>query len=161
MPTDPRLPPTTYRLPPPQAGVPRRFSVGELMLVVSFFAVLFAVMRSLDFHPAVFAVVGLFFVVVAVGQAVLFGGKDPRRASVRVGAVLAAIAIVLLSLFPFAMRLLGRFPSFIELLVWFVTFTAALAAGVPLGGLAGYLAGALLAGVFLILRMVRPPREGE
>ena len=75
---------------PHEAGFPRRFGIGTLLVVTTMFGVLFAGLQALGCPPIVFFLALLFFTAVGLGQAFLFGGKHPRRASVIVGAVFVA-----------------------------------------------------------------------
>ena len=69
-----------------EAGVPRRFGVGILLVITTMFAVLFAIMQMLKLPPLAFAEIAGFFGAVGLGQMLLFKGERPRRASVIVGA---------------------------------------------------------------------------
>jgi hypothetical protein len=69
-----------------EAGVPRRFGVGTMLLITTMYAVLFAVLRSLQAPPITFLIVGLFVFAVGLGQMFLYKGQRPRRASIVVGA---------------------------------------------------------------------------
>lgn len=70
------------------AGVPRRFSMARLLLLVTFFAILFATMQLLGASKYFFAAFTLLVIGVGLAQAVLFGGKNPRGASMLAGAIL-------------------------------------------------------------------------
>jgi hypothetical protein len=62
-------------------GVPRRFSIGTMMILVTAFAVLFGVLKMAGASPAVFSAISLFIGGVAASQALLFKGEVPRLAS--------------------------------------------------------------------------------
>jgi len=124
------------------AGVPRRFGIGKLMAITALFAVLFGLMKWLSFYPIVFAMVGVFVAGIGAAQALLFGGRKPRQASVIAGSLLSVTFCVagftvdcLESGFPRGEYL---FLAFMGLLVFIV-----------LGAGLGYLAGCLMAGLFL------------
>ena len=93
--------PLMDQLPPP-VGVPRRFGVGSLLAVTAAFAVLLGIVRWLAGiwlgetgsaeTAAIMAWLIVFFAVVGVSQAVLFGGKKPRLASLLAGAVMGGLS---------------------------------------------------------------------
>lgn len=127
---------------PPPAGVPRRFGVGTLLVVTTAFALLFGVLRALHVPGWGFVIVAGYIIVIALGQALLFGGKKPRLASYLVGAItwfgVHLLAVCL------AIVLRGSWDHLEEL---FPTMFLAL----TFGGLLGYLTGCLIAGVFLLI----------
>ena len=79
-------------VPSPQVGMPRRFGIGTLMTITVFFALLFGILKMLCVTPIVFIAIVAFIVVVAVCQALLYGGKNPRRASFIAGVVMYWVA---------------------------------------------------------------------
>jgi RimJ/RimL family protein N-acetyltransferase len=130
------------------AGVPRRFGVGVLMILVTMFAVLFALMQSLDTTPRVFAIVAVLFVGVAAGQVLLFEGKKPRAASICVGAILFPLEIFALVVYEMFFGRHGWALNPVD-----VCFSLKFL--IPGGALFGYLAGGLTAGIFLVLNRFR------
>jgi RimJ/RimL family protein N-acetyltransferase len=141
--------------PPSSAvGVPRRFGLAAVMLMMTLAAVILAILRSLDANPWVFVVVAVMFVGVAAAQVLLFGGKKPREASLLAGAVLFPLS--LLGAIAFASGRGNPIPADAD-----VCF--GMACAVPAGIVLGYGAGVLTAGVFLILsrweRRGDPPRR--
>ena len=68
-----------------EAGVPRQFGVGILMVITTMYAVLFAVLRASD--PVTFVIITLFFTAVGLGEMLLFKRQRPQRASIIMGAV--------------------------------------------------------------------------
>ncbi|MCE5267175.1 MAG: hypothetical protein LLG00_04760 [Planctomycetaceae bacterium] len=82
--------------------MPRRFSIGAAMMLTAIFAILFGILRASDAPPVVFFVTLVFVAAIAMCQALLFGGKNPRKASILVGIVagvlvdLAFVAVVVL-----------------------------------------------------------------
>jgi hypothetical protein len=136
---------------PPAVGVPRRFSVGTLMVLTTFFAVLFAILKSCGVPPIFFVDVSIFVAGVAVSQVLLFRGKDPRRASVISGMVLFLVIGVSSAAYEYADG-------------WNVegvaTFIMTVVASIPLGAILGYCAGGLVASVFLV-RKERDEAEPE
>ena len=141
--------------PPPRyrgVGVPRRFGVGVLMILITMAALLFALMESLGTPAGVFVFVTVFFVSVAAGQALLFGGRRPRAASIVVGACLFP-SVFLAGMLYFAIaEPRGRFFDG-SLVIGLVCF-------IPLGAFFGYLAGLLIAVIFLFLQSyVKDPKD--
>jgi hypothetical protein len=135
----------------PAAGVPRRFGMAVLLLLVAMYAVLFGTMKMLDTHPIVFIVVAVLFTGVGLGQILLFEGKYPRAASIWVGACLFPLEVlgVLLAMVPAGARPADVVPALVLLLIF----------SVPLGAGFGYLAGGLTAGVFLLIEQYQKYRQ--
>ena len=135
----------------PAVGVPRRFGMGPLMVMVTMYAVLFAALKGLA--PAfdglaapssLFIIVGVLVSGVGLGQMVLFGGRYPRAASIWVGVFLFPVLLL-------AVGLAGGdlSPDGMTCIIVVAPF---------LGALFGYLAGGLSAGVFLVLEYVEKRR---
>jgi RimJ/RimL family protein N-acetyltransferase len=148
---------TTYLEPlelaqPDVASVPRRFGVGVLMILITAFAVLFAAMRCFDVPPERFFVVSVLFFGVTLAQILLFEGKKPRQASLWAGGVLFPLEILAICLYYAPSNSAG--PGFIVAMV-----ICASVFGMPFG----YLAGCVMASVFLLLEKFRgrhrPPLE--
>ena len=130
-----------------QVGVPRRFGVGAAMVIMTMYAVLFAALQR---TPAIiFVAVSAFFTVIGVAQAVLFKGRNPRRASVVAGSV-ACPVIAIIATIVAAPRGSNMWVAYTGIVVC-TSFGAGF----------GYLAGGLIAGVFLFLNKVQPPLEDE
>ena len=145
---------------PAAAGVSRRFSLGRLMLITTFFAVLFGLLASLDAPPIVFVVVAAFVTIVGLAQAVLFSGNRPREASVVAGSVVCA----LLSVGGFLVDFLAggaRLGGFDDLLLGAFALALTTAILAVVGGFFGYLAGCLTAGIFLGKRVDPPEAEDD
>ena len=132
----------------PAYGAQRVFDLFTLMAITLAFALLFGAMKALDASPEVFFGVTSFVTFVGIGQMLLFGGKSPRLASLVGGPLALLLTTVSLAIW------YGR---------WASTATiCSLIFGVP----AGYLAGGMVAGVFLIAdslraRFTRPTVENE
>ncbi len=122
--------------------MPRRFGIATIMILTAVFAVLFGVLRMLDATPAVFVGITIFVAGVAACQALLFGGKNPRAASIIGGAVIFYLIMVVVCLTnefgprDFTKQITFSFQGGMMLFM--------------IGGLLGYLAGGLLAAVFLV-----------
>jgi hypothetical protein len=147
--------PSKYSLAPP-VGFTRRFSVGTLMIVMAFFAVLFAIMTTLDIRPTVFCSIAVFVAGTAVAQVVLFGGRKPRLASFVAGIPLGFVCglvgmIIFSSSYKPSSVVTGLTlgdpvrepPTVYDVIV------AAIACALC-GGPCGYLAGCVVAGIFLV-----------
>ncbi len=124
-----------------EAGVPRRFGVGILLVITTMFAVLFAIMQMLRLPPLAFAGIAVFFGAVGLGQMLLFKGERPRRASVIVGACF----------FPCLVFGTIDFESVGSRWVFPFDLCMGMFCSIPVGALYGYLAGVLIAGVFLVI----------
>ncbi len=140
----------------PATGVPRRFSMAALFVVMTFFAVLFALMDSLGTIPEVFAVIAVLVAGVGVGQTLLFGGKNPRAASICAGACLLPLEVLAWISYYFVSSPAATF-SYENAVGTFMGMVFC----VPLGGFLGYLAGGLVGGLFLVLDLIAKRREGQ
>ena len=137
-----------------EAGVPRQFGIGILMVMVTMYAVLFAVMRALRFPPTLFFIVALFFTVVGLGQMFLYKGQRPRRASAMVGIwfmwCLAGITLIIEGVKSgFSLAYSG------QLVLGFAFL------GFLYGAICGYVAGLLIAGVFVLIDALAKRRGGS
>ena len=129
----------------PAVGMPRKFSMAVLMMMVTLFAVMFSILRWLDASPVYYGIFGVLVFGVTLGQMILFGGKYPRAASIWSGAVLLPLEIGAISLFANLINVYQNVFERLVLTLFFMLFT------VPVGALFGYLAGGLTAGVVLLL----------
>jgi len=118
--------------------VPQRFSVAEILAMMTVFAVLFGVLRYFAAPATLYMFLGTQAVAVCVVQ-MLFGAV-PRGASTTVGCLFLPLWIWLMST-------LGR----IEQPIGFEGSLAELPIALAFGGLLGYCTGALAAGVFLVM----------
>ena len=126
----------------PAVSVPRRFSVGTMMILVTAFAMLLGILKSCGVHPAVFGTVAAFIAGVGACQVLLFQGRDPRRASFYGGMItFGVLAVIVAAITSF---LSNNLEVFIGMLFW-----GAVLAGI-LGGPLGYAAGCLVAAIFLV-----------
>jgi hypothetical protein len=129
----------------PAVGMPRKFSMAVMMMMVTLFAVLFSTLRWLEAWPVYYGIFGVLVFGVTMGQMILFDGKYPRAASIWSGAVLLPLEIGAINLFS---NLIHEYPNIfqrIAITIFFMILT------VPVGALFGYLAGGLTAGVVLLL----------
>jgi hypothetical protein len=135
-------------------GVPRRFGMAIVLLIMAMYAVLFAAMKLLAASPGVFIVIAVLFTGVGLGQMLLFGGRYPRAASVWVGGCLFPLEILATYIYlANTAGTAGRPPNYLGEMVCSLVFS------VPLGAGFGYLAGALTAGVFLLIERYAKPRQ--
>lgn len=131
-----------------QVGVPRRFGLSTLLILMTMYALMFSALMSMHFPPWFVAGVGIFVTVVGVAQTILFGGKNPRLASIVAGAAIPAImgiVGIVVSIF-FGKR--PPFEAFAGLLIL-----------PPIGALAGYAIGGAVAGIFLWIERQQPEPE--
>jgi hypothetical protein len=127
-------------------SAPRRFDLATIFVVTTAYALLMGGMRALGANPTFVANATGLVTLVGIGQAVLFGGRRPRAASIVVG--IAACTVMLI------VSLVGTLHysspmnelSFLPILVLI---------GVVEGGVFGYIAGVLVGGVFLIADVLR------
>jgi putative acetyltransferase len=140
-----------------EAGVPRQFGVGTALLMMTMFAILFAVLRSLNVPALAFAIIALFFLGVGAGQALLFHGRRPRRASIIMGIVMTFILSIFKAFFNGVPG-----PEILPSLA--LLFCAACFGGI----IYGYVAGVLIGSVFLVSDKLRdayrrrfPPKDEE
>ena len=121
------------------ASVPRRFGVGVLLILMTAFAVLFSAMRTVGARPEIFILVSGLFLGVTLGQILLFQGKKPREASLWAGGVIFPLEVLVLCLCEASST--GDSAEFGMSMV---------CCAAVFGALLGYLAGCLMASVFLM-----------
>lgn len=133
----------------PIAGVPRVFSAGRMLVIVTMFAVVFSLLQLSKAPAPVFPFVGGFCGAVVLGQMLLFGSRKPRAASCIAGGCampLLALMIAVASRGKYVLDQLRADP--VEMV------GSLLCSGFALtifGVLAGYVIGTFCAGVFLII----------
>ena len=123
-------------------SAPRRFDLATLFVVSIAYSVLFATVRAVNWGIMANALLGGLVTITGLAQAVLFHGEKPRFASVLAGAAYGPIAITIYS---YSFR---RPPDTDELVVNAIM-------SIPLGAMFGYLAGAMVGGVFLTAHHIR------
>lgn len=120
-------------------GVPRRFGIGTILIITAAFGLLLSLLQACGAPTFAVWFVIIFVSLIGLGQMTLFGGDRPRKASIVTGAVcLPLMTSATVALFRSRPALsfetaLGIFHSLIY------------------GAGLGYLAGGLVAGVFLIM----------
>lgn len=137
------LAPLTGRQANEPFGVPSRFGIGTLLVVTAAYGALLALLRALDWDRRIIAWIVVFISVVGAGQMFLFGSRRPRQASLITGAVGLPAIIVLTSLIHGD----RHGPPY--------DIGCGLCSAVVFGAPAGYLAGGVVAGVFLITDAVQ------
>lgn len=128
-------------------SAPRRFDLSTLFIVTVAFSLLFGGMRWLQFPAGVSLAVGGFIALVGFGQALLFGGRRPRTASLVIGALVCFLAML-------GYWLAGgprAYPTAYLLIVGGYTLVG--------GALLGYAAGAAVGGVFMLAELLRKARQ--
>lgn len=135
----------------PAVGVPRRYSLAMILGMTAVYALIFAVMRMLDAHVAVFIFVTVFFTAVSLGQPLLFGGRYPRAASMLIGAVLLPLEFMT-TIILIGIAQGGSRPPL-------AAFLCTSLAGIPLGALFGYLLGCIGAGLFCVMDWYKRKRQ--
>jgi MFS family permease len=139
-----------------QTGVPRRFGVGTLLVIVTMYAVLFTVLQKTD--PAFFVLVVVFVTIIGLSQAILFKGHDPRLASMVTGMALGTLLPIVTSVVVLVVAIIhGDVTEGLGAAVFTIFLGVPVGAG--FGVVAGYLAGLLIAGVFLLFNKIQPPLE--
>lgn len=124
-------------------GVPSRFGVGTLLVVTAAYGLLLTLLRSLlDWDPRAIAWFIVFVSLVGAGQMLLFGSRRPRQASLITG----AIALPVIAILTFVIHG-GHSPP--------DALTCSLCSAILFGAPAGYLAGGVVAGVFLVMDAVQ------
>ena len=122
-----------------EAGVPRRFGVGTLLVITTMYAMLFAILRACGASPLVFVVLALLFTAVGLGQIFLFKGQRPQRASMIAG------ACFFVGLYVVYRVVIGDEYFYLP----FAPFDPV--EGAFFGAIYGYFAGLLTAGTFLVI----------
>ena len=127
-------------------SAPRRFDLATLFVVMIVYACLLGLFVGVGVPDEVmFSILG-FLTAVAISQPALFGGNMPRLSSVIVGGVALPLIFTMFSIFKLHHRM-----SSMDILLGG-------ASCVPLGASFGYLAGAMVGGVFLVADLVRQGR---
>jgi hypothetical protein len=122
---------------PREFSVPRRYDLATLMAVMMAYACLFGALRACGAHPAFVLWVAGFLTTIGAAQAILFGGKSPRAASVLAGMAYTVATFAVLMVIE----------GLIEICF--------LLAGVLHGAMLGYVGGVIVAGVFLVAHYLR------
>lgn len=129
----PALRPKTY-------SVPRRFGMAALLAIMTALACLFGGLRFLEAPPVVYLFLGTEVMVICVAQ--MLYNAEPRRASVVAGAIL-------LPVFSLGSSFFLRGGGQVEAFCWVIP-------SVAFGAFAGYLVGACVAGIFLLMDKLEP-----
>ena len=127
-------------------GVPRRFSVGTLMIITALFGLLFAVMKMLGANPIIFGMFAVYFMGIGLAQMLLFKAKQPRKASI-VGGFYLGLVIGLITVF---VTVYAKNHMLLQSMDEYDNSFFCASMIMLLGGPFGYLAGGLTAGIFLV-----------
>jgi hypothetical protein len=131
-------------------SAPRRFDLATIFVVTTAYCLFFAAMSAMPLPGVASLIAAGFVTMVGLGQAFLYGGVKPRRASIMVGMVLCWIssAIPFIFIQPRAISIYGQ--NFL-----LGVFLYIFAVGSISGAILGYLSGTVVGGVFLISDRVR------
>jgi hypothetical protein len=124
-------------------AAPRRFDLATIFIVTVAYSLLFSAMSLLQFPPVISLAIAGFVTSVGLGQAVLFGGAQPRTASLIMGSVIFSIGMLAYWVFGGS----RYFPPSVILI-----FGSFIVIG---GAILGYLSGALIGGVFMLAEYLR------
>jgi putative addiction module component (TIGR02574 family) len=124
-------------------SVPRRFDLATIFIVTLAYSLLFGTMKAISFPPIASAIVAGFISIVGAAQAFLFGGKQPRTASIIAGALTYSLAI--------AAACIANGPRIYATSELLISASFTIAGGAFLG----YLAGVTIGGVFLVADKLR------
>jgi hypothetical protein len=124
-------------------SVPRRFDLATIFVVMLAFSLLFGAMKAFQFPAEASASIAGFIAAIGAAQALLFGGRRPRTASLVTGSLIFT-GILLATWVANGPRM-----THWGLILFGATY------GVIGGGILGYLSGGIVAGVFLIADKVR------
>ena len=124
---------------PHEFSVPRRYDLATLMAVTMAYACLFGALRAWNAAPELVIWIAGFLTTVGAAQAILFGGRSPRRASVFAGMAFAAASYAVLMVIDTE---------------GFTGFCFLIAASLC-GAMFGYFGGVIVAGVFLVAHYLR------
>jgi hypothetical protein len=118
----------------------RRFDLVTLLTIMTAYAILFGFMSLFRWPAPAFAVVAVFVALVGFGQAFLFRGKAPRRASITIGSIYWTLVYTVL------IRVNGAEIGFI--------FCMLIGLAIQ-GALIGYVCGVYIGGVFMFADFLR------
>ena len=146
----PAFPATRFHVPPlfkergdRAYGMTAQFSMRATMLLVALAAVCLSIMRSVGAPAELSGTILLVMISAAVAQVFLFRGKDPRRASVVGGAISYSLLLTAVQIAAEGHRLTFG--------LGFRDVILGLVGGSIAGAIVGYMTGALVAGVFLLI----------
>ena len=153
--TEPSPPPRT-----PIVGVSRRFGVAHMMVAVGLFAMLFSLLevlgvRQMHRPEIVYLACVAFSLAIPLGQAWLYQGRQPRRASCLVGSrllpLMAVGTVAWLQLPELIDYALAGYSSLDEWAVFIVLVAGTAVFAHAIGFFLGYIVGTVSAGVFLVI----------
>ncbi|MBN1908452.1 MAG: hypothetical protein JW818_01820 [Pirellulales bacterium] len=121
--------------------------MGTMMLMVTLFAVLFAVMQSFKLPGWLIFVIAGLFLTVGMAQVWLLRGRRPKLASMIAGAMYAALVVAAIDLIE-----MHDFQGQLSMWNWLRAILFAYMS-IPVGVVLGYIFGCMAAGVFLFWRV--------
>ena len=121
-------------------SVPRRFDLATIFVVTAAYSIFLGSLTALHAPTGFVILLAAFITVVGIGQALLFRGLKPRRASILGG-------LVIFGLLALAITYFGNLPRrfFVFLIVGYTLY----------GAMSGYVAGVIVGGVFLLADVLR------
>jgi hypothetical protein len=134
--------------PPPMCGLPRRFSVSGMLIVMTLAALLMGFLRQCHASGSVYFIIVTFVVGTLAAQVMLFRGRSPTKASVCAGALLLPLemlAVVICWQFQSPASDMYNKPH-----QFFIACLCGCAALVPLGAVLGAVAGTVGGGLYLL-----------
>jgi hypothetical protein len=131
---------------PPLCGLPRRFSMRGLLIIMTLAALLMGFLRTCGASASVYFMVVTFVIGTLAAQVVLFRGLSPAKASMWAGGLLLPLETLAVVLYWYPYSQVR--PEAIEsLIVGCVCMSAVL---VPVGAILGAVAGMLGGGLYLL-----------
>lgn len=124
-------------------SAPRRFDLATMLVVTTAYAIFLGGLLAVGATPMLTVILVGLVTLLGVAQAVLFGGREPRRASMLIGAPICAL-LLCISVFSGPQQYIS---------LPFVLFATGV--GALEGAVLGYFAGVLVGGVFLVADVLR------
>lgn len=138
---------------PPPVGVPRRFGLGSLFVLSTFSSGVFFLAQALDTSRAGIAMIAVFLVIIGAAQWIIGEGPRARWASAITGGILLGIVAVAVAVVSIRQTLYIDGPNSVPVTIDLFNILLSLPFALLMGGTLGYLAGTLVAGVFLVAHM--------
>jgi hypothetical protein len=144
----------------------RQFGLSQLLILITLFGMLFAILEICKAYAIVYLFVVIYFVIIGVAQAFLFKGNKPRKASVTVGGYIGGFfgllcgGLIGTSILREIYNGITFFGIVLGPIIFFGGILIGTAIGFINGCLDGYLAGCLIAGIFLV-REQEPVEEDD
>lgn len=136
-------------------AVPQRFGISAILALTTLFACVFAILKGFEAHPVFYLYFGTLGVSICLAQ--MFFDRVPRVCSIVAGALLLPFWVFVTAIFYDPPTMVMYYT------MDYILRNSAITAPLTLvcGGFIGYLAGAVMAGFFLLLDMVQAPSATE